>query len=90
MDGIVKQLDQFNGVVIECSCVTECMKANQDLSQAQRSTYQGVYKVKQCQLTGNPEHGNRCLAYPNDSSTWLIDSDPTKIKGIPTQDGIIR
>lgn len=90
MDGIVKQLDQFGGVVIECSCVTECMKTNQDLTQAQQSTYQGVSKIKQCQLTGNPEHGNRCLAYPQDSTTWLIDSDTMKIKQIYTNDNIKR
>jgi hypothetical protein len=88
MDGIVKQLDQFGGIVIECSCVTECMKANQDLTQAPYSSNTQCGRVKQCQLSVN--HGDRCLAYPQDSSSWLIDSDPTKIKGIPTQDGVIR
>lgn len=90
MDGIVRQLDQFGGIVIECSCVCECMKSNQDLTNAKQSTYNGVGKVKQCLLTGNPEHGNRCLACPQDSTTWLIDSDSNKIKQIFTNDGIKR
>jgi hypothetical protein len=83
MDGYVRQLDGIGGVVIECSCVAACMKSNPDLSAAQQSTYPGCGKVKKCQLVGNPDHGNRCAAYPQDTTTWFIDSDSSKIKQIP-------
>ena len=78
MTGVVRQLDGIGGVVIECSCVTECMKANSDLSLAAQSTYAGCYKVKQCILTGNPDHGNRCATYPQDTTTWFIAEDNAK------------
>jgi hypothetical protein len=87
MTGIVKQLDSIGGIVIECSCVTECMAQNQDLSQSQTNC---MCKVKKCLLSGNPDHGNRCAAYPMDSTTWLIDDDPTKIKQIITNDFVKR
>lgn len=87
MEGVVKQLDQFGGIVIECSCVSECMKVNPDISQ---SPVIGVCRKKNCILTGNPDHGNRCLAYPQDSTSWLIDSDPSNIKQLPTNDGVKR
>ena len=90
LTGIVKQLDGIGGVVVECSCATECMAANPDLSQAPFSAYAGAGKKRNCILTGNPDHGNRCAAYPADSTVWIIDENPANIKQIPTSDGIKR
>ncbi len=90
MIGTVRQLDGIGGVVVECSCVTECMKNNPDLSQTPNSTYPGAGKVRKCILAGNPDHGNRCAAYPQDTTSWLIDDNPANIKQIPTNDGIKR
>jgi hypothetical protein len=90
MTGVVRQLDGIGGVVVECSCVTECMRNNPDLSQAPNSTYPRAGKVRKCILTGNPDHGNRCAAYPQDTTSWLIDDNPENIKQIPTNDGIKR
>jgi len=89
IDAIVRQIDGIGGVVIQCSCVTECMKANPDLSQAKQSWYAGCGKIKNC-LLSVPNHGERCMAYPQDTTTWLIHSDVNKIQQIPTNDGIIR
>lgn len=88
MDGIVKQLDSLGGIVIECSCVTECMNQNKDISILLRDNFTGRI-LKQCLLSVS-EHGSRCMAYPQDSTTWIIDSDITKIKQIPTNDNIKR
>jgi hypothetical protein len=91
MYGIVRQLDGIGGVVVECSCVAECMKANPDLLASPCSTYPGAGKVKKCILTGNPDHGNRCAAYPQDTTTWYIAEDNAKDgRQIPTNDGIKR
>jgi hypothetical protein len=90
MTGIVKQLDGIGGVVVECSRAVECMAANPDLSQAPCSTYPGAGRVRKCILTGNPDHGNRCAAYPQDTTSWIIDENPQNIKQILTNDGIKR
>lgn len=84
IDGIVRQLG--NGVVIECSALCECIKNNPDVIKAYEngtglvSTSYGCWK-KNCQLSVT-DHGDRCSAYPKDTSTWLIDVDVNKIKQI--------
>lgn len=75
MDAIVKQLDSIGGIVIECTAVNECMKTNTECAAgAQR---------KKCLLS--VDHGCRCLAYPHDSNVFLIDTDTSKIKQIPSK-----
>jgi hypothetical protein len=78
VDGIVKQLR--SGVVIECSAVEECMKANTGVQNVLNSN--GCIK-RNCVLSVS-EHGDRCSAYPCDTTTWLIDIDTSRIKQIPT------
>lgn len=87
MDGVVRQLDGVGGVVVDCTCVNECMKNNPDIS---TSGVIGICRIKKCILTGNPDHGNRCMAYPQDTTTWLIHSDSNKIQQIPTNDSVKR
>jgi hypothetical protein len=86
VDGIVRQLT--SGVVIECSAVCECMKNNPELVKAyDEGTGAGVTwmpngcRKKNCQLSV-PDHGDRCMAWPKDTSTWVIDVDVNKIKEI--------
>lgn len=79
IDAIVKQLP--NGVVVECSAVFECIKANPQPANSYIS-YNGVTCSSKNCILSVPEHGNRCMAHPKDTSTWLIDSDTSKIKQI--------
>jgi hypothetical protein len=78
VDGIVRQT--MGGIVVDCTCVAQCMKANPEARPA--SCVPGGSGKKDCQLS--VDHGDRCLAYPNDTTTWLIDTDTSKIKQIPT------
>lgn len=87
IDGIVRQT--ADGVVIECSALCECMKNNPDVIKGYDNHAEGLTDSglgngcwkKQCQLSV-PDHGNRCKAWPKDTSTWVIDIDTSKIKEI--------
>jgi hypothetical protein len=81
VDAVVKQLDQFGGIVIECSSAFQCKCNNPDYKNA-LSIGNGCTK-KNCQLSVQ-NHGDRCLAYPEDSNVFLIDTDTSKIKQLPT------
>jgi hypothetical protein len=75
MDAIVTQLDSIGSKVIKCTAVQECMRQNLDVPPCS--------ETKKCLLSVN--HGDRCLAYPQDSNVFLIDTDINKIKQIPNK-----
>ena len=86
--GIVRQLN--SGLVVECSAVEECMKNNPEIVSAYEngtlstvtstnSSY-GCWK-KNCQLSV-PNHGERCMAYPKDTTKWEINTDVSQVKQI--------
>ena len=79
-DGIVKQLDQIGGIVIECSLCYKCMQNNSDYVNS--PSMSNGCKKKNC-LLSIQNHGDRCLAYPQDSHIFLIDTDVSKIKQLP-------
>ena len=80
-DGVVKQLDQIGGIVVECSLSNQCMDCNPDYASA--ANIGNGCRRKNCLLSVQ-NHGERCLAYPQDSSLFLIDADMAKIKRLPT------
>ena len=80
-DGIVKQLDQIGSVVIECSLVHKCIANNPDYANA--TLIGNGCRKKNCLLSVQ-NHGERCLAYPQDSNMFLIDTDQSRIKQLPT------
>jgi hypothetical protein len=75
IEGIVTQTG--DGKVIKCSAMSICRANNTMIKENE-------IKTKRCQL--NVDHGDRCLAYPQDTSTWLISEDPNQIRQIPTFD----
>lgn len=70
MIGIVKQLNDANGTVIECSAANKCKEAN--------AGDQAIQCPKKCLLA--VDHGARCKAWNNEQSTWLIDPEITRIQ----------
>jgi hypothetical protein len=86
MKGIVRQLT--NGIVIECSLHGKCMMNNPEVANncsietasKLQGTPNGTWK-KTCLLSVK-DHGDRCLAYPNETEVWLIDDDTSKIQQI--------
>lgn len=70
MEGIVKQ---NSGGVFECSCMEICR------AKAIKENRLN-YSPKSCLLSVN--HGDRCLAYPEDNTTWLITEDQSQVRQI--------
>jgi hypothetical protein len=81
VDGVVRQLDQIGGIVIECSVAKLCEQHNANYSSA-KSLSNGC-KEKDCLLSVE-NHGERCMAYPEDSNMFLIDKNVANIKQLPT------
>lgn len=71
MEGVVKQVG--GGQVIECSCIEACKKANIGKKNL---------RPRGCQLS--VDHGDRCSAYPCDTTTWLITEDTTQVRQLRT------
>jgi hypothetical protein len=82
MDGVVRQIDQLGGIVISCTAVCQCMLTNVNYEKASFNT-NGCRK-KSCLLSVS-NHGDRCLAYPQDTNVFIIDADVMKTKQIPTK-----
>jgi hypothetical protein len=78
LDGVVRQT--ISGIVVDCTCASQCMKINPDVRPG--SCVPGGSAKKNCQLS--VDHGGRCIAYPDDTTSWLIDTDTSKIKQIFT------
>jgi hypothetical protein len=70
MIGIVKQLNDAYGTVVECTASERC--------KTQNGGDQSIPCPKKCLLA--VDHGSRCKAWDNEQSTWLIDPDFTRIQ----------
>lgn len=68
--GVVTQLE--NGQVINCTKVDECIKQNNGEC--------SIPVRKACLLS--VDHGDRCSAWNNQQSTWLIHEDANLIEQI--------
>lgn len=66
--GVVTQLG--NGQVISCTKVEECIKQN--------NGQESIPSRKACLLS--VDHGDRCSAWDNQQSTWLIHENTNLIE----------
>lgn len=69
MTGVVKQLNDVNGTVVSCTAADRCKKEN--------CGDKSIPSPKKCLLP--VDHGQRCKAWDNESTTWLIHEDPKQI-----------
>jgi hypothetical protein len=70
LDGVVKQTR--DGLVVYCTLANKCFKENGCVAKG---------KDRTCLLSVN--HGDRCVAWETDTTKWMIDVDPNKIKQLP-------